>query len=944
MGSGPCATLRDVRYLALLSLFLIAVPAQAQDGDAEPPAEAEEAQEAAEPQASFPILLRSVSVPVPDGALVPGGDAQEVMVRIVVAVDGTVTAAQIVTPGDNPLLEGAALLAAENLFFHPAQYLGEAVEVTLEYPIVFLPLPPEEPEILMSSLAGRVEVKGSREPVGFIEVALFEAFLKPEEERRKDAPKGDDSAVELEDDSQVLDRWTKQDKKEWKAEDYDLADEPIASASTTEDGTFDLGEVPPGTYVVSLGSAGYKLEKYIERIPENVERKVIYRIRPTGIPETVVVAKRTTDAPERVLEGDQLKKMPGAGRDPMAAIQALPGVVHVAQAFAASADDQAPVLRGAASEDSVLYLDGLPVPIIYHSLTNTSITGDRLIERAFLRPAAVEAQYGDLTGGVVGLDLRSPKKDRIRGHIDPGIGEASASIEGPINDKARFYIGFRRSYFELILGPILDAVTDIEFATSPFYQDQQVILEADPAKWLKVNLGYIGTIDGIQLLRPVDDEEEPGGLIFRQQTDMHRFFLKGRFSADWGFENTAHVALTFWNNDLQFTEIFDSRDKHVTFHLRDDAKFPVLPWLELDAGFMLEVDDLTQIRNVPRPTREDSGPTASAGAEENLSGSTRDTRPWIGGYVGATFKPIEQLSFTPEFRLDYFESIQEAVPSGRAQIGIQPIKQLRFSIAGGTYAQAPSFEELNETTGNPDLTHEAAYHVNVGAQITPGPWLDLNVQGYFKYLEHQVVSSTEASSAFAGFADFGDLFESESDEPGNGLSNSGEGRIYGMELFARFGTLQRIGITGWLGYSLSWAERRDFPDEEWRFFQHDRRHGITALVQLKLPGEVTFGARFQLQTGVPSTPVTDSTFFADAGVFIPTYGDLYSSRSGPFHQLDLRLDKTIRQRDHTAEIYVDVQNVYGSVNTDFQIPSYDYREEISFQNIPLINLGVRVEF
>jgi TonB family protein len=899
--------------------LLLAAPAAAQDA-VDP-----------EPTASFPILLRSVSVPLAEGVLEPGGDAREVMVRIVIGVDGAVSDAQLVAPSGDDALDAAALLAARNLQFHPAQMGGQAVEVTLEYPIVFLPPPPVAPEVLPSSISGKVEVKGSREAVGFIDVALFAATLKPEEERREDAPKGDDTDVAAEDDSGVLDRWTKVNEKSWTAEDYTLADEASATTTTAEDGTFTLPDVPPGTYVVALGSGGYRLEKYIERLPENVRRQVVYRIRPTGVPETIVVARQANDAPERVLSGDQLKKMPGAGRDPMAAIRSLPGVIHTAQQFAASADAQAPILRGASAEDSVLYLDGLPVPIIYHSMTNQSVTGDRIIESAFLRPAAVEARYGDLTGGVVGLTLRSPKKDRIRGHIDPGIGEASGSIEGPITEKSRFYVGIRRSYFELILGPIINEITDIDFAVSPFYQDQQILFEADPAPWITLGLGYIGTIDGMQLLRGPDDEDDPNGILFHMQTDMHRFYLKGDMRAKWGFTNRAHLALTFWNNDLQFTDAFNTRDDHITVHVADDAHFPVAPWLDVDAGAILEIDSLKQIRDVPVPTREDSGPRASAGGDENISGSQSGVRAWVGAYAGATFKPVQALSITPEFRIDYFDSIKEAVPGVRARIGIEPIKQLRFSIAGGTYAQAPSSEELNEVTGNPDLTHEAAYHANVGATIVPGPWLDVNVQGYFKYLEHQVVSSSQASSAFGGFADFGDLFSQDDPEPGNGLSNSGVGRVYGMELFARFGTLQRVGITGFLGYSLSWAERRDFEDEEWRYFQHDRRHGVTALVQFKLPG-------------APTTPVVDSTYYADAGFWVPEYGPLYSGRGGPFHQLDLRIDKTFRQKLHTVEIYIDVQNVYASANTDFEIPSYDYRTTVAFTNIPLINFGVRVEF
>ena len=69
----------------------------------------------AAPSASFPILLRSVSVPLPVGTLEAGGDAVEVLVRIVVAVDGSVPNAQLVKSTGIEARDEAALLAARSL-------------------------------------------------------------------------------------------------------------------------------------------------------------------------------------------------------------------------------------------------------------------------------------------------------------------------------------------------------------------------------------------------------------------------------------------------------------------------------------------------------------------------------------------------------------------------------------------------------------------------------------------------------------------------------------------------------------------------------------------------------------------------------------------------------------------------------------------------------------
>jgi hypothetical protein len=286
----------------------------------------------------------------------------------------------------------------------------------------------------------------------------------------------------------------------------------------------------------------------------------------------------------------------------------------------------------------------------------------------------------------------------------------------------------------------------------------------------------------------------------------------------------------------------------------DDLHAPLTKWLTLDAGFILEVDRLVQFRNTPAATRENEGPTPSLGSDNNLVGREVDTRVWLGGYISAPLKPHKRLTIAPEVRVDWFEAIGEVVPQVRGRIGYSPIDEIRVSLAGGRYVQSPSYSELNAISGNPELGPEGAWHVNLGVQVAPGPWLDIDVQGYAKFLDNQTVTSNEAGTSFASFADLGSFAGSDDEDPTHGLSNSGIGRIWGIEAFARFGMLRGVGITGWLGYSLSWAQRKDFEGEEWRWFQHDRRHAITALIQLALPGEFSIGARFQLQTGAPKTP------------------------------------------------------------------------------------------
>jgi hypothetical protein len=565
------------------------------------------------------------------------------------------------------------------------------------------------------------------------------------------------------------------------------------------------------------------------------------------------------------------------------------------------------------------------------------------VDRAYLQPAAADARFGDLTGGVVGIELRDPRSDRVGGFFEPGVGLTSFALEGPITQKARFYVGLRRSYYEIFFRIIAAAAPELnlDFATAPFFQDQQVILQVDPSDAVRMTAGYLGSNDGIRLLTPEDEDDGSQDLIFDLDTNLHRFFVRVDAKAPFGLKNRAHVALTFWGTSFNFANILSSSEKHTTLQIADDVHIPVQPWLDVDAGFLGQVDWVRITEDVPPAIRENQSPGGSGGLASNLSGSARDTRGSIGAYLGASFKPTKWLTLTPEFRFDYFGVIDAAVPAFRGRLGIQPVKQVRISLAGGRYVQAPSRGELSPVSGNPDLGPEGAWHMNLGFQLIPAPFLDIDVQGYFKNLDDQVVSENSAVD-FSSLATLGE--EDDEDDPTHGLSNSGIGRIWGMEVFARFAFLRGGAFSGWLSYSLSWAQRKDFEGENWRWFQHDRRHALSILFQVKLPGEVQIGARWQFQSGAPKTPITGATFYADAGVFAPHYGGLYTDRGRPYHQLDLRLDKRIRQKDHTADVFIDILNIYAATTDDFVLYSFDYRESASFTAIPSFNIGVRIEF
>ena len=219
----------------------------------------------------------------------------------------------------------------------------------------------------------------------------------------------------------------------------------------------------------------------------------------------------------------------------------------------------------------------------------------------------------------------------------------------------------------------------------------------------------------------------------------------------------------------------------------DRAEFPLFPWLNIKTGFLFEVDSVKRKALAPRFSREDTGPEVNLDESDVSSGKEDVTRLWFGGWLSPEFRPLSWLKVSPQLRIDHFGSIEKTAVQPRMYMTLTATPWMEWSLAGGRYHQLPSQDELNAITGNPELTSEAAWHANLGLNLRPADWINLDFQGYAKFLDSQVVADSSADTV-------SDLLETEEleveDDPTNGLSNSGVGRIYGLEAFIRFGALR----------------------------------------------------------------------------------------------------------------------------------------------------------
>jgi outer membrane receptor protein involved in Fe transport len=229
----------------------------------------------------------------------------------------------------------------------------------------------------------------------------------------------------------------------------------------------------------------------------------------------------------------------------------------------------------------------------------------------------------------------------------------------------------------------------------------------------------------------------------------------------------------------------------------------------------------------------------------------------------------------------------------RLQVRLQPTRGVAIKAALGTYHQPPDPASFLRRLGNPDVTPESATHFVAGVEVRPTQTLTIETSAFYKDLSALIVRAPAGAR--------------------ERLDNGGAGRAYGVELMVRQQLTHHF--SGWLAYTLSRAERRD-ASSGWRPFDYDQTHVLSLVAQYELPWGILLGARFRYVSGTPTTPASAWFWDANGDGYDAVLGATNSARLAPFHQLDLRVEKSFTQRWFRWSVYLDVQNVYNQPNAE----------------------------
>jgi TonB family protein len=702
---------------------------------------------------------------------------------------------------------------------------------------------------------------------------------------------------------------------------------PDQKAETISDGTgyFRFGLLSPGKHQLYVPGTEHKpvrqevtiADGKTLRVDLRVERLsyTLYRATAEAPPEPGEMARRS-------LTVEEIQKLPGTNGDAFKVVQNMPGVSR------ASAGSGQIIVRGSAPGDTIISVEGVKIPILYHFGGIYSIINTDILDGIDFYPGGYAVKYGRQTGGVLNARLQVPKEgDKWNGYVESNVFHTGFLLRGPIGENTNIAVAGRRSYIDLLL-PLFIPEGTLPFTVAPRYYDYQLKLDHRFSKHTEMTWFGFGTDDTLSAVLktpPAAFPQARGGLETSTNFGALMGILRHRGN---GWTSTTTIAGLLSGVNASFGDLFRFDLLSREYTLRQDFTVGDGP-VSWRAGLDVLCNPFSiQVYAPPLRGTGERGTGSSSQAADNRQVFTDITGWFVSPAVwfDTVLKLHPRLEVVPGVRLDFYRGDakgESLLPRLNVRYKLNDAWTLKAST--GQISQRADPQYLSSSFGNPNLLPFRSFETAAGFEWHVGDWFDLDVQAFKKLLSGVIVPAQG-------------LF------PAPPYTNQGNGDITGMEVLLR----RKPGsqFFGWISYTLQKATRVDHPGDPERLFGWDQTHILTALGTYKLPLNFEVGVRFRLVTGNPTTANASAVYNEQTD----TYQRVASacqlcSRLPTFHQLDVRVDKKFIFDSWMLNVYLDVQNAYNQGNPEGVQYNYDATLAQYATGLPIIpSFGIRGEF
>jgi len=746
--------------------------------------------------------------------------------------------------------------------------------------------------------------------------------------------------------------------------------------------------LPSGTYNISYTFIGYQTENKNFQLTNSKKCDVEFELSTVNIQEVIVTAdksiveKTQTSMVEVPIE--QIKMIPAllGEVDVLKAIQLLPGVQS-------SEGSSGFYVRGGGPDQNLILLDGVPVYNASHIGGLFSVFNADAIKTVRLTKGGFPARFGGRLSSVLQIDMKEGNMKEFRGDATIGIISSKLTLEGPIiNDKTSFIVAGRRTYADLFAKPFMPASTDL---TLYFYDLNAKInhkISKNDRLYLSAYMGndafgvdYDGSRGGGKGGSSSEDGTLNFGLGYGNITSTLRWnhlfsdklfsnttltYSRYSFHTDFGLSSTQST--TFGNENFNIN--YDYLSGIEDLGGRIDFDYAPNPNHDIKFGtsytyhhFFPGESNLNFSIDYPENDTSD----VNIDTVINFSGNTNVHEMFF--YLEDNVKITNRLKANIGLHIGYYSlanntsttniGLMEKI-SDKTNFSFQPRVSARYLLSEdwsvkASYAKMQQNIHLlsNSSVGFPsDIWVPAIDSVpsqtsqqwaaNVTTQLYNGQF-ELSLEGYYKTM----------SDLIAYKAGYSNLESDESWE--NAVETGGEGESYGAEIFLQ---KKKGKTTGWIGYTLSWTNRRfdNINFGEWYPYKFDRRHDFSLVISHKFNEKWDIGATWVYGTGnaftfpqgvylgMPHNNPWDNWMSAE---LVESYGSRNSTRLPAYHRLDFAINKHSKKQRWESTWTLGAYNIYNRKNPWFAYLSYENNDRVAKQVslFPIIpSISYRIQF
>ncbi|MEM9984914.1 MAG: TonB-dependent receptor plug domain-containing protein [Bacteroidota bacterium] len=703
---------------------------------------------------------------------------------------------------------------------------------------------------------------------------------------------------------------------------------------SNEHGHFSL-RLPKGSHQLQYSAAGYQQDT----LPLTLNSDTLIRLNLTPLTlgtVEITAADETSPVLDKqigriTLSAQEAKQIPALGGevDVLKVLQLMPGVQGGTDGSAGL------YVRGGGPDQNLVLLDGVPIYNPTHLFGFLSNFNPDAISYMELIKGGFPARYGGRLSSVLDVQLKDGNAEHVTGSGSIGLISSNVTIEGPIGGKASFIASARYSYPDIFIGPISrfatrfqsEGLLNFDILGYRFY-DLNGKLSYRPSLKDQISLSiYQGDDRGRQ--RNVFSYQNDS-LNYRQEERSRQIFGWGNriaslqwhhlFSSRWALHTTAYYNRSrlrnFGEQQQRFTEngVVEERNLLNRFEsgiedlaLKSDVLWSANNQHEVRAGgqviyhrFEVGTQQLVE---------------QAAGQEDD----TLLAQPLIGAweasaYVEDTWSISSQISLRYGLHASAFQVRGQTYTSLQPRFSGHWLVNDRLAIKA-SYAQMVQFLHLltNSGIGLPtdlwvpatdQVAPQRAWETGIGTAYQIRDGLDLTVEGYYKRL-FDVLAYREGANFLL---------------PEEGWESqvvSGQGWAYGLEVLLR---KTQGKLTGWLGYTLSWAQRQS---DQINFgeiypYKYDRRHDVGLSLVYRWRPNVRLSGNWVFASGnVASLPIARYELRTP---YFSTQGDLlhYQGRNNfrlpASHRLDLGVSFIKEKKRGTRTWNLGLYNAYNQTN------------------------------